>query len=156
MEEKNIITIDALRVVTKWAEIDASGKNNIPILTQQLIEVELMYFSQVDVFDKNDYPKPPTVDLLSIRKNVQLNFPELSYYNVPSDVSRKIAETEIIIGDAVEDLSEIIKDFYEFIWLSENTSIDNAIWHFRFGYKAHWGKHMNDLLFYLFNQQYEL
>lgn len=44
---------------------------------------------------------------------VSKNFPEFGYYNDVIDLKDRIEETELAIGDAVDDLAVVVKDIEE-------------------------------------------
>jgi hypothetical protein len=100
-------------------------------------------------FDETDYPDGPRKDYSALRKTVEAIFPDYSRYNTPSEISEKIGKAEIYVGDAIDDITDIALDMYEVRWLWENTSVENALWQFRFGYESHWGMHLRCLQLYL-------
>ena len=100
-------------------------------------------------FDEKDYPDAPREDYTTLRKQVEAIFPDYGYYNTASHICVKIGEAEIYVGDAIDDITDIMKDMYEVLWLWENTSVENALWQFRFGYESHWGMHLRCLQLYL-------
>lgn len=61
-------------------------------------------------------------------------------------------DAEIGMGDAVDDLSDIIYDLLEVKWRLEHTSETDAWWHFLFTFQAHTQQHLIDLLNYLKNK----
>ena len=139
-----------MRDIISWGECARTGINNCDLLAVQLSQINSFIIQIEDLSDDNEYSEPPAIDTRKISHFIFLNFPEFSCYNISSDVTTKIAETSILVGDSRDDLLDIIKDFKEILWYLENTSTANAIWHLKFGYSAHWGKHLIDLLSYLF------
>lgn len=77
-------------------------------------------------------------------------FPSLGYYNIPASISRSLAETEVVVGDAIDDVADIAGDLADARWRFENTTETDALWSFRFFYDHHWGAHANNLRWYLF------
>jgi hypothetical protein len=53
---------------------------------------------------------------------------------------------EIGIGDALDDLTDIIKDLLAVKWKMDNTSEMDALWEFDFSMRTHSEKHLIDLL----------
>ena len=60
-------------------------------------------------------------------------------------------EPAVTAGDAVDDLTDIAVDLQEVLDRS-GKSTDDAIWHFRFGYQAHWGRHLRWLQLILYER----
>jgi hypothetical protein len=58
-------------------------------------------------------------------------------------------DADIVIGDALDDLTDIIKDIFSVKWKYENTSIDDAEWQFYFSIRSHSESHLVNLLKYL-------
>jgi hypothetical protein len=77
-------------------------------------------------------------------------FPDPGYYNIATDNSVNIGQTRLGVGSAINDIAEIAEDMLEVKWLWENTSVENALWQFRWGYENHWGAHLRYLQLYLF------
>lgn len=69
----------------------------------------------------------------------------LVYINI-NDFENK---TENTLGDAVDDLLDIIKDLLEVKWRIENNSLDDGVWFFKFIFRSHTQQHILDLLNYI-------
>lgn len=106
------------------------------------------HFSAWD-FDAADYPDAPKSDFHDFRDVTVSLFPDLGYYNIATDNSVNIGQTTLGVGNAVNDVAEIADDMLEVKWLWENTSVENALWQFRWGYENHWGAHLRYLQLYL-------
>lgn len=106
------------------------------------------YFADYS-FDETDYPDAPSKEYQKIRDKIEKRFPSLGFYNVPENISDNLENTGIMVSDAFDDLSDIIGDLYEVIWCFENTSRDDALWHFQNSYTTHWGRHLRELQLYL-------
>jgi hypothetical protein len=102
-------------------------------------------------FDPKDYPNPPRKPEGHYRRLVQKRFPHYGYYNSADIVTEAIAESEVVVGDAVADIEEIAHELHQVLWRWENNSQDDAIWYFNFSYSSHWGRHLRDLQLYLWN-----
>ncbi|MCG8336262.1 MAG: DUF5063 domain-containing protein [Proteobacteria bacterium] len=100
-------------------------------------------------FDETEYPEAPDTDFKLVREKVEKRFPNLGFYNTPVEVSDKISETELSVGDAIEDITDIVGDLLEVIWYFENTSRNDALWHFQVSFRSHWGRHLRELQLYL-------
>ena len=141
-----------LENIIEWGkEQKNSNYDHIELLIKQLSEVNILIIELEDMSDDLEYPEPPKIEIKTISINVEKNFPKFSLYNISSDVSINICEAGVIIGDAIDDLTDIIIDFMDIIWYYKNTTVENAVWYMKFGYTAHWGKHLNDLLYYLYH-----
>ena len=88
-----------------------------------------------------------------IREVVSRNFPDLGYYNTPMEISEKIADSSLAIGDAIDDICDIARDLEEVLWCWEKTSADDALSHFNESFGYHWGKHLRDLQLYLYTNE---
>ena len=51
-----------------------------------------------------------------------------------------------IIGDAIDDLSDIITDLLQIKWRIENNSLANGLWYFELIFYGHTQQHILDLL----------
>jgi hypothetical protein len=100
-------------------------------------------------FDEANYPDAPERDWEHLYRTAGSLFPNYGYYNVAADISVKIGETSLNVGDAIDDLADIAKDMYEVVWLWQNTSVENALWQLRWGYENHWGDHLRNLQLYV-------
>jgi len=100
-------------------------------------------------FDDADYPESPGNDYTEVREKIKIRFPALGHYNTAAEVSVKIGNSTLLIGDAIDDLVDILCDLKEVLWCFNNTSDNNALWHFEFGYRSHWGRHLRELQLYL-------
>lgn len=90
---------------------------------------------------ENDYP--------SIRKAAELRFPNWGYYNTPKDVTENVAESELVTGDAIDDITDIVNDLKMVLWSYRNENETNALWHLQDSYLGHWRWHMRNLQVYL-------
>ncbi len=95
--------------------------------------------------DDTDYPDPPEVDFEKISNTLRSNFPSLGFYQTvlnPFDLEKP----DNGLGDANDDLSDIIQDLIEVQWRFENTSAQDAIWYFEFIMRNHSELHLVNLL----------
>ena len=115
----------------------------------KLDQLALAYHFANFEFDETDYTDAPRKDYDELRKIVSKNFPNCSYYNIAQPTSIKIGEASISVGDAIDDICDIAIDLSEVLWCWENTSVENALWHFQQSYEYHWGHHLRELQLYL-------
>jgi hypothetical protein len=87
----------------------------------------------------------PHGDYAGLRARIAARFPEYGLYRAPSlDL-----EDESLVGDAIDDLTDIALELLDVIWLHEQAGEAEALWHFRFGFETHWGSHLRTLQWYL-------
>ena len=70
---------------------------------------------------ENDYP--------AIRKAAEVTFPNWGLYNVAGEITQNIGECKIHVGDAIDDVTDIINDLKMVYWSYQNESEEMAIWH---------------------------
>ncbi|MDP3070187.1 MAG: DUF5063 domain-containing protein [Opitutaceae bacterium] len=102
-------------------------------------------------FDNRDFPDAPRTDYGEQRAKISALFPNYGPYCLPTTMNAECS-TDQMIGDAIDDLSDISRDFEEVLWRFEHTSVDDALWDFHEGYWRHWGRHMREFQFYLFHK----
>lgn len=90
----------------------------------------------------------PESDYQSIRKLVEARFPNWGYYNCAKDVTKNIGETSITVGDAIDDISDIVSDLKAVLWCLDNENENNALWQLKDSYEGHWREHMLNLKHY--------
>jgi len=133
--------------------IDNPSEDNKDAKLLRLADQILFFFAETpDRYDDNDYPDTPKHDYQSKRKEVSNKFCGYGFYNLPDMVSNNIANTEIQVGDAIDDIVDLYHDFCKFIWRYENTSQDDAIWYFQNPDRLHWEEHLRNLQYYLFHK----
>lgn len=106
-------------------------------------------------FDEREWPLAPRRDTRRLRALVCRRFPNYGFYNVPSVVTERIAESEVIVADAIDDIEEIAGELLDFEWYLANTSEEDAYWHLAFNYRGHWREHLRGLQFYLVALDFE-
>jgi hypothetical protein len=122
---------------------------NINALEVVLDQLALARHFVGDIVFEDDYPDPPVQDYDRLRVLATERFPSFGYYSVPDDITKQSNETELLVGDALDDIVDIVRDLQAVKWRWEHTNEQDALWHFDFGYKTHWGKHLRCLQLYL-------
>ncbi len=117
-------------------------------LAKSLVKIYNLYFDIDYEFDETDYPEFDNGKLISVRQNVESNFKDFGFYKLVLEINDMVND-KIGLGDAVDDLSDIIKDLIEVKWRIENNSLNDGLWFFDFIFKAHTEKHILDLLNYI-------
>lgn len=100
-------------------------------------------------FDERDYPDDPQEDYQSTYRIVARHFPTLGYYNVPLSITREIGESKIGVGDAIDDIVDILLDLKGVLWRFQSTSADDALWDLKWSFESHLGSHLRELQLYL-------
>ena len=100
-------------------------------------------------FDEIDYPDPPETDYPAIGKVLEKRFPSLGCYNIVFDISGPREEAELGTYFSSLNLMDIVGSMQKIVWRFENTSEDDAFWHFHWGYMATWGRDLRFLQLYL-------
>lgn len=92
--------------------------------------------------------EPPQAEGAPIWGCLTERFPRMGFYAMADPL--EIEPTAPMMGHAIDDLSDILRDLAEVAWRAENLGIDDAVWHFQFLYGAHWGHHARSLTPYLY------
>jgi hypothetical protein len=101
------------------------------------------------VFDEKDYPDAPSGDYQSTYRLVGQHFPTLGYYNTPISITTEVGDSRMGIGDAIDDIVDILLDLKKALWRFKNTSVNDALWELNLLYRSHWGTHLRSLQLYL-------
>jgi hypothetical protein len=117
-------------------------------LAKSLVKIYNLYFEIEYEFDETDYPDFDNEKYQNIRQNVESNFKDFGFYKMVLEINDMVND-EIGIGDAVDDLSDIIKDLLEVKWRIDNNSLNDGLWFFNFIFNSHTEKHIIDLLNYI-------
>ncbi len=147
MREKLISTINT---ITQFGlKPNLKIPNNIELIERNLVKIYNLYFEVEYIFDETDYPDFDKSKLPNIRTNVISNFPEFGLYKIANDITNFDNIDDILTGDAIDDLSDIIIDLLEVKWSIENNSFNDGIWHFKLAFETHLKQHILDLLNYI-------
>jgi Domain of unknown function (DUF5063) len=101
------------------------------------------------VIDETDYPEVPTKDYQATYQVVGRHFPVLGYYNVAGSITQEIGKSEVLVGDAIDDIVDILLELKGVLWRFDNTSVDDALWDLNQSFQSHWGLHLRNLQLYL-------
>ena len=88
----------------------------------------------------------PSVDWQRLYGLVGKRFPTLGHY---SDAHHDDPLGEPSVGDATDDLADIVRELQDAIWQYDNVSRDDGLWALKFGFDTHWGQHLRNLSRYL-------
>jgi len=105
------------------------------LLEKSLVKIYNLYFDIKFEFDDTDFPDFERNKYSDIRKNVESNFKDFGLYKLI-----------IGIGDAIDDLTDIILDLLEIKWRIETNSLADGLWYFQLAFYTHTQQHILDLL----------
>jgi hypothetical protein len=143
-----------IKEFTSFILTDDKKDNDLEMLIRKLDELPLLVYAVDFEFDGNDYPDPPENIYSEIRSKVVAKFPELGMYEstcFDESIERK---ERLTVGDAIDDITDIVGDLLEIEWYFENTTEANAMWHLETSYRSHWGNHLREVQLYLYRQHY--
>jgi hypothetical protein len=119
------------------------------VLKKLLVGIYSEFLNVEFEFDETDFEEEPDFNYNEIKENVKSNFPDFDWYSMVLDLNKMEPNIEIGIGDALDDLTDIIKDMLVVKWKMDNTSEMDSLWEFEFSMRTHSEQHLIDLLKYL-------
>lgn len=149
---------EAVRLFIEFVTSDARKTEDDKLRTTNLIygldRLSLCIGGNLDFdFDDADYPEPPNFDYDLHYQKISENFPAYRYYNfVESNLD---TDPDILVGDPIDDLTDIYKDVWRYIWRLENNSLSDALFDLDLSYRTHWGRHLRNIQSYLHAHLYE-
>lgn len=100
-------------------------------------------------------PEDSTTDA-QMRALATAAFPDFGFYTVVRpDEKPERWDQRPMTGDAIDDLADIARDMEQVERLWESGRAEDAGWQFRFGYRTHWGRHLQDLRSYVHARLHE-
>jgi len=124
---------------------------NIEILELWLGQLAFLQHFIGDIPEADSEYSASAHDYARWKKLIGEQFPGLGYYNIPAALPVQIGASEIPVGDSIDDLAEIAVEISECLQRWEHAGENNALWHLRFRYQAHWGTRLRNLQTYLYN-----
>lgn len=119
------------------------------LLERNLVKIYSLYFEIEYKFDETDYPDFDKLQLTEIRQNVESNFKGFGFYKTVLDINDIYSLNDNAIGDAIDDISDIITDLIEIKWRIENNSFADGLWYFQLVFSTHTQQHILSLLNYM-------
>ncbi len=116
------------------------------LLERHLVKIYDLYFDIEYKYDETDFPDFDKSQLPDIRQNVSSNFKDFGFYKKILDINDIDNLKGNAIGDAIDDLSDIITDLLEIKWRIENNSLADGLWYFQLIIYGHTQQHILDLL----------
>ena len=123
-----------------------NNENKEKDLEKNLIKLYLFSFKIKYEFDDCDYPDFDKNLFPDVIENVRINFPDFGFYHTVLNSEQISNDAENAMGDAVDDLSDIIYDILEIKWRTENNSKADGLWYFELIFNGHTQQHLIDLL----------
>lgn len=138
--------------VSRFVHFCTDDSKELPDHGDLLVELDRLLVS-TDIgefeYDDTDYPDAPALDHAEIRDKICRQFPGLGLYCTSDGEPENMDNSKILVGDAIDDLVGIIADLMDVLWCMENTSVNDAAWHFQFTFRTHWGLHARELQLHL-------
>lgn len=143
---------DLRKAVRRYLALIDEDPSDPTDLEDQLVEIlnELVFRVPKSIASPSDDDHEPEVaSYEDVRSRVMRRFPDFGLYNVPSSITSDIGGSDCMVGDAIDDLTDIYQELAEVEWLWENVSEEEAIWVLRLGFDAHWERHLRNIQIYL-------
>jgi len=119
------------------------------LLERHLVKIYNLYFDIEYKFDETNFPEFNITEYSEIRQNVTSNFKGFGLYKTILDINDIDNLKENAIGDALDDLTDIIRDLLEIKWRIESNSLADGLWFFELIFYTHTQQHIIDLLNYM-------
>lgn len=145
---------DIRGVVDQYLCLIRSGtdtpEENVVSLVRTLDALALAMHDVAPAVDKTEHPDPPLWPYECRRALACERFPHLGHYNAAGSVSESPGESDLVVGDAIDDIADIAGDLADAVWRWERTSEADALWHLQESFRYHWGQHLRGLQLYLY------
>jgi hypothetical protein len=119
------------------------------LLERHLVKIYNLYLDIEYKFDETNFPEFNITEYSEIRQNVTSNFKGFGLYKTILDINDIDNLKENAIGDALDDLTDIIRDLLEIKWRIESNSLADGLWFFELIFYTHTQQHIIDLLNYM-------
>ena len=116
------------------------------LLERNLCNIYDMHFEISYEFDETEFQDFDKSIYSEVRRNVTSNFKDFGLYKIILDLDDLTKSMEVGIGDAIDDLSDIIIDLLEIKWRIENNSLEDGLWFFEIIFNSHTKQHLRNLL----------
>lgn len=131
--------------------LDQGGPVGDEALARALDALALAYHDTPLGRPSESEAEPQRDEYKIVRQRVEKLFPDLGLYGTADPL--EVPNQETLVGDAIDDLTDIALDLKEVLWRWQHLGEDDANWYFRFSYQTHWGHHLHGLRFYLHAKQ---
>lgn len=89
---------------------------------------------------------PESIEYNTLRNVLSQNFQELGFYHTVLNIHEISEEPELATGDALDDLTDIVKDLKEVMSLTDDNTF---LWQLHFNFNSHFKEHLVNLINYL-------
>ena len=141
---------EIIRVIDEIAKYglntNLNFENKESDLEENLIKIYSFSFNIEYKFEDKEYPDFKKERLPNVIENVRSNFPEFGFYHQVVNCHKLDKNPDNVIGDAIDDLSDVIFDLLEIKWRKENNSEQDALWFFDLIFRSHTKHHVLNLL----------
>ena len=146
-------TIEIINEITKYGlNLNLEIEDKEADLEKNLVKIYSKFFEIKYEYDDKDYPEFKKSNFPNVIENVRTNFPDFGFYHEVLNVHELNKDAENAIGDAVDDLSDIIFNLLEIKWRKENNSEQDALWFFELIFRSHTQQHIISLLNFIKNK----
>lgn len=121
---------------------NSNGQEGLKRLARALDRLSLAFHEGADIASAPSEAEPPEQDVQALRERIARLFPELADGLA---TQREGRVDDVVIGDAIDDLTSIASDLLDVAWCFENTSLDDATRLYRFGFSHQWGRLLCDV-----------
>lgn len=118
-------------------------------LEKNLVKIHQLYFDIKYKFDETDFSEFDKAEYPDIRQNVTSNFKDFGFYKTILNIEDIDNTKDNALGDAIDDITDIIIDLLEIKWRIENNSLADGLWFFELIFCTHTQQHILDLLNYM-------
>ena len=144
--------IDTINEIVEYGlKQNISSKDEVLKLKKLLTQLHLFYLNSEVGFDDlwSKLKEPPRFDYGEIKKNVNSNFPNFGFYHSVLNPIELHEDPKLSLGDAEDDLTDIVLGMLQVKWLNENSNTKYFEWHFHLIWQGHLERHFVDLLKYI-------
>jgi len=141
--------LQLIRQITKYGSEPVVDSNKLVSLKKSLGDLYALYLNLNSNFDEQLYEEVERLDYAEVYAYVKVNFPEFGWYRSSAISLKTDQNPELLVEDAVDDLTDLIIDLSEVAWRLENTSLNDGLWYFNTLMKIHSEAHLLNLLSYL-------
>lgn len=145
--------IPTINEITKYGlEPNLPETHKEKLLERNLVKIFDLYFEisyDIDDTEFKDFDKSICSE---VRPNVTSNFQSFGLYKIVMDLNDLTNLMDVGIGDAVDDLSDIIIDLLEIKWRIENNSLEDGLWFLKMIFHSHTKQHIFNLLNFMQNK----
>lgn len=137
------------RIVEFGTSEKLKSENKTLEIKRLLVGIYAEYLKVETEFDETDYEEPLRLDYDGIRSVVTEHFPDFGWYHSAWESHKINEDADLVTGDSIDDLTDIIKDLIEVQWRLENNCEKDGLYQFEFLMKNHSEQHLVNLLKYL-------